>query len=135
MRKKVLFICTHNSARSQMAEGLLNAHFGDRFQALSAGTHPTGLHPLAVQAMAEIGIDISSHRSKHIAELRDEEFDYVVTVCDRARETCPFFPRARVLLNAPFPDPSSYSAETELDAFRTVRDMIAAWIEETFGTL
>jgi protein-tyrosine-phosphatase len=76
-----------------MAEGLLNAHFGDRFLALSAGTRPTRLHPLAVQAMAEIGIDISSHRSKHIAELRDEEFDYVVTVCDRARETCPFSQR------------------------------------------
>jgi len=131
----VLFICTHNSARSQMAEGLLNARFGDRFLALSAGTHPTGLHPLAVQAMAEIGIDISSHRSKHIAELRDEEFHYVVTVCDRAGETCPFFPRARAQYHTPFPDPTSYPAETELDAFRTVRDMIAAWIEKTFAPL
>jgi len=90
-RKKVLFLCTHNSARSQMAEGLLNALYGDRCIAYSAGTEPSNLNPYAVEVMSEIGIDISHHHSKSVEEFRNGDFDYVVTVCDSAKETCPIF--------------------------------------------
>ncbi|MBC7098625.1 arsenate reductase ArsC [Candidatus Bipolaricaulota bacterium] len=134
-KKKVLFICTHNSARSQMAEGLMNARFGDRYEAKSAGIEPSGVHPLAIRAMAELGIDISGHRSKSIEEFLGEEFDYVVTVCDHAKETCPFFPGARKYLHAGFPDPAVFEGteEERLAAFRRVRDEIARWLGQTFG--
>ncbi|HAF70618.1 MAG: Arsenate reductase [Acetothermia bacterium 64_32] len=135
MKKKVLFICTHNSARSQMAEGLVNARYGDRFEAKSAGIKPTGVHPLAIKVMAELGIDISHQHSKSIEEFLGQEFDYVVTVCDHAKETCPFFPGAKEYLHAGFPDPAAAEGteEERLAAFRRVRDGIARWLEETFG--
>lgn len=135
MKKRVLFVCTHNSARSQMAEGLMNAWFGDRYEAKSAGIEPTGVHPLAIRAMAELGIDISRHRSKSIEEFLGEEFDYVVTVCDHAKEACPFFPGTKEYIHAGFPDPASAEGteEERLAAFRRVRDKIACWLEETFG--
>jgi len=131
----VLVLCTHNSARSQMAEGLMNHLHGDRYQAYSAGTEPRSVHPLAVKVLAEIGIDISSHRSKHLREFAGREMDLVVTVCDHARAACPFFPWAKEILHKEFPDPSEMKGAEEqvYAAFRAVRDQITAWIDEYFG--
>lgn len=125
---RVLFICTHNSARSQMAEGFLRHLYGDRYEAESAGTDPEGVHPLAVEVMREVGIDISTHRSRSVQEFWGQEFDLVVTVCDHAKETCPFFPGKRVIHRG-FEDPSGGGIED----FRRVRDEIGEWIEEFFG--
>ena len=135
MKKRVLFICTHNSARSQMAEGILNHLFGDRYQAFSAGTKPSGVNPFAIEVMKEIGIDIYHHRSKSLEEFEGEEFDYVVTVCDSAKEECPYFAGGRKHIHKSFPDPSSYEGteEEKLEFFRKVREEIREWIEETFG--
>ena len=129
----VLFICTHNSARSQMAEGLLNALYGDRFDAFSAGTVKTNVNPNAVKVMAEIGIDISHHRSKTVDEYRDQLFDIVVTVCDRAKETRPFFPGKKVIHKS-FSDPSEATGDASkiLDDFRAAREEIKSWIERLF---
>lgn len=130
MRKtRVLFLCTHNSARSQMAEGLLRALGGERFEVESAGHQPTQVHPLAIQAMAEIGIDISAQRAKNVAEFFGQTFDVVVTLCgEDAPGSCPFFPGGKRYLHAPFPDPTS----GDLEKFREVRDALRAWIEENF---
>jgi len=106
MKSRILFLCTGNSARSQMAEGLLRHMAGDRFEVFSAGTRPSGLNPNAVQAMAEVGIDISGHRSKHVDEFAGHQFDYVFTVCDNAKETCPFFPGGGKRLHQSFEDPA-----------------------------
>lgn len=135
MKKKVLFICTHNSARSQMAEGILRTLYGDRYEAYSAGTQPTKVNPYAIKVMSEIGIDISNHRSKSVEEFRGKEFDYVVTVCDNAKEACPFFPGGKTYLHKGFKDPSEFKGnENEIVAeFQRVRDEIKRWIEETFG--
>lgn len=132
-KKKVLFICTHNSARSQMAEGLVNALFSDRLIAKSAGTTATKVHESAIYAMKERGIDISHHRSKNIHEFRDESFDYVVTVCDSAKEGCPFFPGAKKYFHEDFLDPASAKGTKHeiMNAFRSVRDQIKEWIEKT----
>ena len=132
--KTVLFICTHNSARSQMAEGFLNALLEDRYEGYSAGITPTKVNPHVVEAMAEVGIDISKHRSKSIEEFRGKNFDYVVTVCDAAREACPFFP-GEVILHKEFRDPSEFKGAGEeiMSEVRQVRDGIKAWILETFG--
>jgi arsenate reductase len=133
-RKKVLFVCTHNSARSQMAEGLLNSLYGTKYQAYSAGTEPSVLNPYAIQAMSEIGIDISKNRSKSINELMEQKFDYVITVCDHANETCPFFPGGMKRLHRSFEDPASFKgneADT-LSVFRRIRDEIKEWIAEEF---
>jgi len=126
MKKRVLFLCTHNSARSQMAEGLLRAMAGDRFEVLSAGTEKTRVHPLAVEAMREAGIDISGHTSKTIRELDSGPFDVVITVCDRANESCPLFPGGTQRLHWSFDDPSpaTGTAEQRLQAFRDVREGI-----------
>lgn len=131
---RVLFVCTHNSARSQMAEGLLRAMAGDRYEVYSAGTEPRGVHPLAVRVMQELGIDLSGHHSKHVDTYRDVPMDYVVTVCDSAREHCPYVPARRRNLHQSFPDPSAVEGDepTRLEAFRHVRDQIRAWLEETF---
>ena len=99
MKKKVLFLCTHNSARSQMAEGLLNAFYGDRYEWYSAGVTPTKVNPYVIKSMMEIGIDISRNRSKSIEEFRGENFNYVVTVCDGAREACHSFPENKSSIN------------------------------------
>lgn len=133
-RQGVLFICTHNSARSQMAEGLLRTLHGDRYEAFSAGTKPTEVNPYAIKVMAEIGIDITSHRSKSVEEFRGIQFDYVVTVCDQARETCPFFPGAKKILHQSFEDPSKEigTDEMKLIVFRRLRDEIRDWIIKTF---
>ncbi len=133
-KKKVLFICTHNSARSQIAEGILRALYGDRYEAYSAGTHPTGVHSYAVKVMAEINIDISQHTSKSIERFKQIPFDYVITLCDKAKATCPFFPGAKKLIHKGFQDPSQFT-RSPLEAlahFRQTRDEINDWIKKTF---
>jgi arsenate reductase len=133
-RRVILFICTHNSARSQMAEGYLRAHYRDLFEVHSAGTVVWGVNPVAVAVMDEIGIDISGHRSKLIDEFLGQDVDIVVTVCDNAQHACPFFPGAKNVIHAGFPDPSACngSARECLEVFRHVRDSIVAWIEDSF---
>lgn len=127
MKPKVLFLCTGNSARSQMAEGLLRHLGGGRFEAASAGTRPAGLNPLAVRAMSEIGIDISHHRSKSVEEFAGHGIDWLITVCDAAREACPVFPGARSTLHWSIDDPAAAqgSEEERLAVFRRARDEIA----------
>lgn len=130
--QKVLFLCTHNSARSQMAEGLLRHLAGERFEVHSAGTEATHVRPLAVAAMAEVGVDISGQESKTLQQYLGEPFEYVVTVCDDANESCPVFPGAKERLHWSFEDPSKAtgSEEERLAMFRRVRDEIQARIEE-----
>ena len=130
-KRRVLFLCTHNSARSQMAEGLLRHLAGDRFDAYSAGTVATHVRPLAIRAMAELGIDISDRESKTLDRYLGERFDAVITVCDQAAEACPVFPGARERFHWSFPDPSSATGtdEEQLAVYRAVRDAIRARIE------
>lgn len=132
--KKVLFICTHNSARSQMAEGLLRTMYGEEYEAMSAGTVPTELNPLAIKVMQEIGIDISDQTSTSVDEFFGMQIDYVATVCDQAKEACPLFPAKIANLHKSFPDPSRAEGteEEKLRVFRRVRDEIKNWIEESF---
>ncbi len=128
-KTRVLFLCTHNSARSQMAEGLLRALAGERFEVASAGHKPTEVHPLAIAAMREIGIDISRQHAKNVTELLGQTFDYVVTLCgDDAPGSCPFFPGGKNYIHAPFSDPASGGIEE----FREVREAIKAWLENVF---
>jgi arsenate reductase (thioredoxin) len=131
-KKKILFLCTHNSARSQMAEGLLRHLATDRFEAMSAGTEATRVRALAVRAMDEIGIDISGQESKTLDRYLQEPFDYVITVCDDANEACPFFPGAANRLHWSFEDPSKAEGteEERLKVFRSVRDQIRERIED-----
>ena len=125
-RARVLFLCTHNSARSQMAEGMLRHLAGDRFEVMSAGTEATHVRLLAIRAMDEIGIDISGQESKTLERYLEESFDFVITVCDDANEACPFFPGAANRLHWSFEDPSRArgSEEEQLAVFRSVRDRI-----------
>jgi arsenate reductase len=125
-------LCTHNSARSQMAEGLLRHLAGDHFEAMSAGTEATHVRPLAIRAMKEIGIDISGQESKTLERYLEEPLDHVITVCDDANEACPFFPGAQSRLHWSFEDPSTAegSEEERLEVFRSVRDRIRQRIEE-----
>jgi arsenate reductase len=133
MRRTVLFLCTHNSARSQMAEAYLNRLYGDRYEARSAGIRPTRINPHVVKVMAEEGIDLSGARSKSIEEYLDRNFDLVVTVCDSARESCPIFP-GEELIHHSFRDPSSLkgSEEEVLAHVRGIRDKIKDWVIEYF---
>ena len=125
-KARVLFLCTHNSARSQMAEGLLRHLAGDRFEAHSGGTEATQVRPLAIRAMEEIGVDISGQESKTLERYLREPFDHVITVCDDANEACPFLPGARNRVHWSFEDPSRAegSEEERLAVFRLVRDRI-----------
>jgi arsenate reductase len=127
-RARVLILCTHNSARSQMAEGLLRHMGGDRFEVQSAGTEATRVNPLATRAMSELGIDLSGHTSKTLDRFLGEPWDYVLTVCDSANERCPVFPNARHRIHWSFEDPSAATGTEEhrLDAFRRIRDQISA---------
>ncbi|GAB5517850.1 MAG: arsenate reductase ArsC [Rhodothermales bacterium] len=137
----VLFVCTHNSARSQMAEGLLRHLYGDHYTVYSAGTERTFVKPPATEAMRRAGIDISAHTSKTVEDVADIEMDYVVTVCDSAREACPYVPSKRQTLHHSFWDPSNAEGDEEakVQAFAQVRDEIRDWIITTFhpntGTL
>jgi arsenate reductase len=130
-RTRVLFLCTHNSARSQMAEGLLRGMDEDRFEVFSAGTEATRVRPEAISVMAEIGVDISAQESESLDRYLGETLDLVVTVCDDANEACPVFPGARERLHWSFPDPSKATGgrEERLRAFRDVRDEIRARIQ------
>lgn len=133
-KPKVLFLCTGNSARSQMAEGYLRYVAGDGFEALSAGIEPKGLNPLAVEAMGEIGIDISHQKSKDVVNFLGQYIPYIVTVCDNAREHCPIFPRTYKFLHWSLDDPAAAqgSHDDRLAVFRRVRDEIARKIDEEF---
>lgn len=133
-KKRVLFVCTHNSARSQMAEGLLRARGGDRFEVCSAGTEPRGVNPLAARVMQEIDIDLSDHRSEHVDRYLDPPPDVVVTVCDSAREACPYLPAREQAIHRSFEDPSAATGteEERLAVFRRVRDEIGDWLAATF---
>lgn len=135
-KKRILFICTHNSARSQLAEGLTNHYFAATWEASSAGTVATFVKPPAIHVLAELGIDISHHTSKTIDQFRGQTFDVVVTVCDSARDTCPFFPGKQVIHQS-FVDPSNApgSDADRLSAFRQTRDAIKAWLAQTLPKL
>ena len=129
-KKKILVLCTGNSARSQMAEGLLQHICGDAYDVFSAGTEPSIVRPEAIKVLAELGIDISGHRSKSVDEFAGEEIDFVLTVCDNAKENCPYFPAKTKLIHHAFPDPAGVDGdeETRLSAFREVRDQIRDFI-------
>jgi arsenate reductase (thioredoxin) len=131
-KSRVLFLCTHNSARSQMAEGLLGHLAGERFEPFSAGTEATRVRPEAIKAMREVGVDISGQRSETLDRYLGEPFDYVVTVCDDANEACPVFPGAKRRLHWSFEDPSQAtgSEERRIRKFREVRDRIEARIRK-----
>jgi arsenate reductase len=134
-KEKVLFLCTHNAARSQMAEGLLRKLFGDKYEAFSAGSEPLSVNPYAVTVMAEIGIDISEHRSKSIAEFREMNFNYVITMCDKTKvELCSFY-YGQIMDELSFPDPADFKGTDEeiLAKVRAVRDDIRGYIERTFS--
>jgi arsenate reductase len=132
-KQKVLFICNQNSGRSQMAEALLRMLYPERYESYSAGVIPSQVNPYAVKVMEQLGVDMSSHRSKSIDEFMDTEFDYVVTVCDVAKETCPYF-SGRNVLHHSFSSASSEGGEEEiLASFAGVRDEIKTWIIEQFG--
>lgn len=139
-KSSILFLCTGNSCRSQMAEAFTRILKGDVFIPYSAGVEPRGLDPRAVKVMAEVGIDISAQHSKHVDALEGLEFDFVVTVCDHAREACPFFPAKTRLIHWGFPDPpklaeTARSEEEALDHYRTVRDRIRAMVDGLQATL
>lgn len=130
-KARALFVCTHNSARSQMAEGLLRHLAGDRFEAFSAGTEATRVRPEAISAMNDLRIDISGQESKTLDRYLGEPFDYVITVCDEANEACPFFPGAKERLHWSLPDPSQADGadEERLEVFRVVRDRLKDHID------
>jgi|SRR5579859_1546386 len=135
MKQCVLILCTGNSARSQIAEGLLRHLAADRFDVFSAGSKPSIVNPLAIQVMVERGIDIHTHRSKHLSEYLNQPFDYVITVCDNAAETCPVFPGRAQRIHWSFPDPAAVTGDEarKLDVFRHTRDAIEErlkmWLE------
>jgi arsenate reductase len=131
MKERVLILCTGNSARSQMAEGLLRHEAGVRFEVESAGTKPGHVKPEAITVMKELGIDISAHRSKHVDEFKGQEFDYVLTVCDNANESCPVFPGQTKRIHKAFEDPATFQGlEAErLALFRQVRDEIREYLK------
>jgi arsenate reductase (thioredoxin) len=134
-KKRVLVLCTGNSARSQMAEGLLREMASDRFEVESAGVNPSQVRPEAVEVMREIGIDISGHRSKAADEFVGQDFDYILTVCDNARETCPVFPGHAKRIHHSFEDPPAPGAadpQSTLAIFRRVRGEIRDWLETDF---
>jgi arsenate reductase len=132
-KQRVLILCTGNSARSQLAEGLLRARAGDRFEVYSAGSVPTGrVLPGAIQVLAEIGIDISGARSKNMSEFFGQPFDYVLTVCDNAAEACPVFPGPAERHHHDFTDPARYPDAEQIAVFRRVRDEIDAWLQDLF---
>jgi arsenate reductase (thioredoxin) len=131
MKKRVLVLCTGNSARSQMAEGLLRYDAGDRFEVESAGTRPGHVRPEAIAVMKELGIDISGHRSKHVQEFENQSFDYVLTVCDNAKESCPVFPGQLNRIHQGFEDPAALNGteDERLSLFRKVRDEIRNYLK------
>lgn len=136
-KRSILVLCTGNSARSQMAEGIIRHLYGDRFKVFSAGTHPSIVRPEAIKAMAEIGIDISGHRSKSVEEFAGREIDHVLTVCDNARENCPYFPARTKVIHHSFDDPAAVEGdeETRVAAFRIIRDQIREYAATEFAAI
>ena len=134
-KKSVLFICSHNAARSQMAEAILNKLYGDRYTAFSAGTDPSQIDPIVVQVMKEVGIDVSGYKSKGLNVFQDYHFDYVVTVCDQANESCPYFPGGNLRIHKSFSDHSKLQGwhEDVIKEYRRTRDEIKNWIEKEFS--
>jgi arsenate reductase len=132
VKRRILFVCTGNRARSQMAEALLRERAGDRFETFSAGVAPQGISPLTIDVMSEIGIDISGQRSKSVDEFAGQEFHHVITVCDSARQTCPAFPGGGKRLHWSIPDPAEAEGKDEaaVSAFRTARDELQRRIDE-----
>ena len=140
MKTKILFLCTGNSCRSQMAEGWARALKGDQIEAFSAGIETHGLNPRAVQVMADAGVDISAHRSKTVSDLPARHFDFVVAVCDHARESCPLFPGKTKVVHVGFDDPPRLAKEAKTDdealaPYRRVRDEIKAFVQTLPGAL
>lgn len=137
MKRRVLILCTHNSSRSQMAEGLLRSLTGDQVDVMSAGSEPSRVNPFAIQAMALRGIDIQQQHSKSLSEFLSQPFDIIMTVCDDAAETCPFFPGKAERIHWSLPDPSAVTGtdETKLAAFIQVRDGLEARLAEWLPTL
>ncbi len=135
-KQRVLFLCTHNSARSQMAEGFLRSLAGDRFEVASAGTQATRVHPLAIRAMAEVGIDLGGNTSKVVDAFVEQPWEYVITVCDGANEACPVFPKKSSRLHWSFEDPSQAtgSDDQRLEVFRRVREQIRRRVTEWIRT-
>ncbi|HUE05000.1 MAG TPA: arsenate reductase ArsC [Bryobacteraceae bacterium] len=131
-KKRILILRTGNSARSQMAEGLLRHGAGDRFEVFSAGTRPSQVRPEAIAVMRELGIDISGHRSKSVDEFTGQSFDYVLTVCDNAKESCPVFPGRSAMIHRSFEDPAAIngSAEERLAVFRRIRDQFRQYLQD-----
>jgi arsenate reductase (thioredoxin) len=136
-RRRALFLCTHNSARSQMAEGFLRAWAGDHFEVASAGTEATRVHPLAIRAMGEVGIDLRPHHSKTVETLLGQPWDYVITVCDSANERCPLFPGSTTRIHWSFEDPSRATGDEgqQLRTFRRVRDEIQRRLADWLATV
>jgi arsenate reductase len=134
MKLRVLFLCTHNACRSQMAEALLRLRFGGTYEAFSAGTAPTAIHPLTVEVMSELGVDLSYKVPKPLETYLGQPFDIAVTMCDSAQQSCPVFPGAKKMIHRSFPDPSVVvgSDAQVLEAFRRARDQIDQWIKQTF---
>ncbi len=135
MKQTILFICTQNAGRSQMAEGYLRARYGDRYRVCSAGTHPSQVSRKAISAMREIGVDISGQRAKSLEQFAGTAIDTAVTLCDNAHAVCPFFPWAKEIIHRSFPDPGNFTGTDEeiMDQVRAVRDEIVLWIDERFG--
>ncbi len=133
-KKKVLILCTGNSARSQMAEGLLKYITQNEYEVFSAGTKPSDVRPEAIKVLLEIGIDISKNRSKSVEEFADRKIDYVLTVCDNARENCPYFPAQTKLIHHSFADPAEVQGDerARIAAFRETRDQIKKYFKNTF---
>ena len=131
-KKKILFICTHNSARSQMAEGIINTFYSNKFEAFSAGTKVSEVRHQAIEVMEEMGVDLTNHYSKHMKKFYGIKFDLVITVCDNAKKVCPIFPGAKKMIHKSFPDPSlaTGSEEDKLQIYKKVRDQIYQWIKE-----
>ena len=133
-KERVLFMCIHNAARSQMAEGLFRHLHGDDFDVYSAGSNPQKLDPLAIKCMEEVGIDISGHRSKSLKEFVGQEFDYVITVCGNPYNACPFFAGGKKYFKQPFEDPSAFNGteEEKLELFKKIRDELKEWLEDLY---
>ena len=132
MKKKVLFLCTGNSCRSQMAEGFLNNLGGENFIAFSAGSKPSSINPFTIRVMQEKGIDISNNKSEHLDKYLSDTFDYIITVCDNAKDSCPIFPGNHNKLHWDIEDPAEYAGTEEeiLNFFRTIRDKIGSNVRE-----
>lgn len=134
VKKSVLFVCTHNAVRSQMAEAFLNNIYGDRYSAFSAGSDPTQIDPSVILVMNEAGIDVGNQHAKGLNIFQSNHFDYVITVCDQAQESCPYFSEGDIRIHKSFSDPSRVEGLTEdkIKEYRKTRDEIKKWIEQEF---